>query len=232
MEEIDIKQLVSVIWNKKVQILIIALIFFIIGGIYTSFFTTPKYKSKTTLLLANSNSASESASVTQTDVNLNQKLVTTYSELIKSDKISRKVIANLGLNMSENALKSSITVTSVKSTEIIKIEVVNKDASIAAKVANEIANVFSEEVKNIYKIDNIYVVDVAEEETVPYNINHMKDIVIFTGLGLVIALGYIFLAFMLDTTVKTVEDIEKNLGLTVLVTIPVVEETAQKGGRR
>ena len=49
-----------------------------------------------------------------------------------------------------------------------------------------------------------------------------------------VAVIYVLLANMLDTTVKTAEDIEKEFKLPVLASIPVYENAIQKrkGGKR
>ncbi len=58
-----------------------------------------------------------STSITTTDVTLNSKLVSTYSKLVKSDKVIRNVISNLSLNMDEDVLKNSVSVTATEDTE-------------------------------------------------------------------------------------------------------------------
>ena len=83
-----------------------------------------------------------------------------------------------------------------------------------------------------YNMDNVYVVDEARAESAPYNINHTKDLIIFAAAGFVIACIYVLIANMLDTTVKSKEDIEKKLGLTVLTSIPVCDFKKAKGGKK
>ena len=151
MEEIDLKELLSLFWSKKTQIILIVLIFMLIGVIYTVGFVTPKYTSSTTLLLATSeNSTDKSSTITTTDVTLNSKLVSTYSDLVQSKSVLRQVISNLGINISEEELKNNITVTQEKDTEIIKISVTNANANTAEKVANEVAKVFTKKIQEIY----------------------------------------------------------------------------------
>ena len=126
MEELDLKELFEMFWSRKLYVLIIVLVFFLIGCIYSYIFVEPDYKSETSLLLVKQGSTTDSeSSVTTTDLTLNQKLVSTYSELIKSKIILRHVIENLGMEISEETLRKSITVSSVKDTELIKIKVVN-----------------------------------------------------------------------------------------------------------
>lgn len=235
MEEIDLKELLSLFWSKKTQIILIVLIFMLIGVIYTVGFVTPKYTSSTTLLLATSeNSTDKSSTITTTDVTLNSKLVSTYSDLVQSKSVLRQVISNLGINISEEELKNNITVTQEKDTEIIKISVTNANANTAEKVANEVAKVFTKKIQEIYKINNVHIVDAAEVETTPSNINHPKDVMIFTFIGIVVAAGYVLIMNMLDTTVKTAEEVEKELKIPVLATIPLYsfEPAKNKGGKK
>ena len=237
MEELDLKELFNVFWNKKLQIVLIVAIFAVIGIIYTIGFVTPMYSSYTTLVLATADStatgAGQTNSITTTDVTLNSKLVSTYSEIVKSKNILRQVISNLSINISEETLKNNITVTSVNDTELIEITVSNENATYAAKVANEIAKVFTEKVKEIYNINNVHVVDEAEVSSAPSNINHMRDIVIFAFIGVVIAVAYVLIANMLDTTIKSPEDIEKGFGIPVIASIPLIESfEMERGGRR
>ncbi len=238
MEELDLKELFSIFWNKKIQIILIIAIFAVIGFIYTIQFTTPMYSSSTTLVLASSGNKETSVdtnatSITATDITVNSKLVSTYSELVKSKNILRQVIANLGIKINEETLRSNVGVTSVKNTELIEITVKNEKPEYSAQIANEIAKVFTEKVKEIYNINNIQVVDEAEKATAPSNINHGKDIIIFAFIGLVVAIAYVLIANMLDTTIKTPEDVEKGFQIPVIASIPLIENFEnERGGRR
>lgn len=240
MEELDLKELLQIFWEKKLEIILITAIFIVIGVIYTLGFVTPKYEGTTKLLLATNSSSNETQggeSITTNDVTINSKLVSTYSELVKSNKIIRKVISNLKLDAEkEEVIRRNISVTDITDTEVIKITVKDEDPAVASKIANEIAKVFIEEVKVYYKLENVYIVDAAKVEEEPSNINHKKDVAIFAGIGIVISAAYVFLAYMLDTTVKSAEEIEAMYQLPVLAAIPIYEENLpkknKKGGRR
>lgn len=231
-EEIDLKELFEMFWKYKVIIILITVIFAIIGFCYTEYYVVPKYKSTTTLLLAQ-NSAQDTQDatneITQTDINLNQKLVSTYSILVKSKSVINQVLENLSMDKGlEEELKNSITVKAVEDTQVIEITYVNENPVIAYKVANELANVFCEKVKEIYNISNIYIVDKAELPEEPYNINHMKTILIFAFIGAGISCMGIFIFSLFDTTVKTAEDVEKNTGLIVLAQVPEIKVGGKK----
>ena len=241
MEELDLKELFQIFWNKKIQILLIILIFIVIGIIYTVGFVTPMYSSSTTLVLAGSDKSSSTNttgadSITTSDITINSKLVATYSELVKSKNVLRQVISNLGINVNEANLRQNVSVSSVKDTELIEITVSNENAAYSAKIANEIAKVFTEKVGEIYNINNVHVVDEAEVSTSPSNVNHAKDVVVFAFIGAVIAIMYVLIANMLDTTVKTQQDIEKLTKCPVLASIPIydmgMEKLKKRGGKR
>ena len=235
MEELDLKELFTMFWNKKVQIILIVAIFVVIGIIYTIGFVTPVYTSTTTLVLAgqtSDNTATNTTSdtITSTDLTLNSKLVGTYSELVTSDKVVRQVISNLGIDVDVEELKKNISVTSVENTELIEISVTNENPTYAMQIANETVELFKEQVAEIYNINNVHVVDAAEEEKVPSNVNHAKDVILFAFIGIVVAVIYVLIANMLDTTIKSREEVEKLYKVPVLAEIPF--NTEEKGGRK
>ena len=237
MEELDLKELFLIFWNRKLEILLIILISLIAGIIYSYFYLQPVYKASTALILVQSSATVDEegqTSITQTDLTLNSKLVSTYSEIMKRKSVLSKVVSNLGMPESSMAsIKQNISVKAVSDTEIIEITAKNQDPEKAALIANEIAKVFSEKVVEIYNISNIYILDRAEAETNPCNINHSKDLVIFAFIGIVISIIVCLISNMLDTTIKTEEDVEKTTGLLVLTSIPDYNiENTRKGGKR
>ena len=96
------------------------------------------------------------------------------------------------------------------------------------------AKVFTEEISRIYNINNVKIIDQAEATNTPSNINHMKDIMIFAFGGVVVAVMYVLIANMLDTTIKTAEEVEKQFKVPVLATIPLYnfEPVKVKGGKK
>ena len=223
MEELDLKELFFMFWNKKLEIILITLMFVAVGIGYSYFFVKPEYTSTTSLVLAQSSSSGQTGdgAISATDLTMNSKLVSTYSELIKRKAILGQVCENLNIPDSNiQELRGKIKVNSAKNTEIIEISVTNKDPNKAAAIANEIAKVFGEKIVEIYNISNVYLLDRAEANAVPSNINHMKDVVIFAFIGLVIAAVFVLIANMLDNTIKTEQDVEATTELLVLSSIP------------
>lgn len=228
-DEIDLKQLLELFWNKKIFILIVVLIAVIMGYVYTSFLVKPKYTSSTTLILAQRNSADSTGTITSTDVTLNDKLIDTYKEIATSNSVVRTVVSNLGLASTKEAeLKKEVNVTAVTGTQILKVSVTDSNADMATKIANEMGQVFSKRVADIYKIDNVSIVDEAETTGIPSNINHKKDMLIFLVGGIVVAVALVLLINMLDNSIKNSSDIERALNLNILAEIPECDFSSKR----
>lgn len=219
MEEINIKDLINYIMSKYYIIIILILAVLLIGNIYSLFIKVPMYNGTTTLVLV---SDANAQSITQSDVQLNNNLVATYTEIIKSKNILNKVNNNLNLGLDSNMLLNKLSVTSTANTQLISITVSDEDKKLAVDIANEIAKVFITETREIYKLDNVHIVDEALINDKPYNKNIIKENIIYLLIGIISSIGIILLMYTLDTTIKSASDIEEKLELTVLGAIPKV----------
>ena len=230
MEEINLKDLFKFFLAKIKIILIFILSCVVVGIIYINFIIVPKYHSSTTLILV-SNESNQNSVALQSEVTVNKNLVTTYSQIVKSRSVLQKVINELNINQTITQLSDNINVTAVEDTELIKIEVTDKNNKQAQKIANTTAKIFMKEVKRIYNLTNVSVVDKAYLEKQPYNINPVKQILIAAVVGLCLGLCVVFLIFYFDTSIKTSNDIEEKLGLPVIGNVVLVEEK-KKGKKR
>lgn len=223
MGEINIKDLFNFFISKIKIIGIIVGVFVILGVLYVKFLQVPMYHSATTLILVSDNNNNNSAAM-QSDINLNKNLVSTYSEIVKSRTVLRKVKKELKLDMSIKELSKQIEVTSVENTEIIRIEVSDEDNKLAQKIAKEVAKTFMNEVKDIYNLTNITIIDKASLEKKPYNVSMIKQVCLFGISGLVIGSVVVFLIFYFDTSIKSSKDIEEKLGLPVIGNVTLIEK--------
>ncbi len=221
MEEINLLEVLEYFKNKLIWIIASIILVILIGNIYTTITRVPMYRSNTTILLVGSNEK-----VNQNDVSLNNNLVTTYSEIIKSRKVLTKVINNLKLEYSVEELSNHITVGTKTDTQIITVTVSDKDPKKSKDIADEVSEVFAKEIKAIYRLDNVAIIDYAVLAEKPYNITYLKDNVIYFAIGLVLSCAVIFTMFYFDTTIKSTESIEEKLGLNVLGVVP--EERRKK----
>ena len=222
-EDIDIKRILEIIFSKKIFIILILLLSITLGYVYSYYYKKPEYKSSVTILLvADENRVDKE--LTQTDLSINSSLISTYSSIAKSTNVIQKTIENLGLNISASKLQKSIEATQIEKTQFLKITVKNENPEVAKNIANELAKVFTEQIKEIYNLENISIVDEAEVESQPCNINHIKDIIIFTFAGMIVSAILVMVIYIFDDTIKDEKDIERNIKLKNIGTLPVDKE--------
>lgn len=226
MEEINLKRVAKLAWAKKIYIILIMVVSIVVGYFYSYTYVVPKYQSKTTLLLAKISDELNGNTVKQSDIadfSMTSTLLQPYISLIESNKVLKEVINNLSLDMTEEELGSMLTVAEENSA-MLSITVSSEDAEFAEKIATEVTNVFVEQAKEIFNIENVNIIDTAEVANEPYNINHLKDLIVFAMGGIFLSSVLVFIFYISDTTVKEEEDIENEIGLPVLGSIPVFDK--------
>jgi len=229
-EEIDLREIFEVFWNKKIWIILATVLGIIFGSVYTGFIVVPEYSSSVTLVLtkATDNSNLIEEAITQSDITLNQKLISTYGKIIKSRAIINKVISDLNLNMTYNEIFDNVEVESVANTDIMKITVTTTDPNLSAKIVNYTTEVFETEIERIYNIKNTFVIDDGVVDFKPVNVSWVKNIAIFTIVMVIFAMMIIFIIYFFDTSIKSKADAEKLLGIPVLAVIPMAEDEEGK----
>lgn len=231
MEELDLKELISMFLERKLLIILVITVFALAGAIYTLKFIEPEYQSSTSLVLIQIGadaSVEKGATISTTDITINSKLINNYREIAKSKVIANTVKNNLGLNIDTTEIQQNVTVNSMSDTELLQITVTNTDPKLACDIATEFAKVFADKVQGLYNVSNVEILDEAEVPEEPSNINLPKNILIFAFIGAILVFGYILLSNMLDTTVKSDVDIERLLNLPVLASIALTDESLKK----
>lgn len=230
-ETIELRELLDIVLKRKWTIIVITILSLILGGVYSAFMVTPMYRSDTTLMVNSSKGISAgdlAASFDLGSVNLSQKLVVTYGEIVKSRIVLEQVIDRLDLDMTYNQLLLNTTSQPVGSTEILKISVQNEDSKMASQIANTISDVFVKEVMRILKVNNVETIDRAIPMPNPINVKIPLNMAISLVLGLMMGFFLAFALEYLDNTIKTESDVEKHLGLAVIGSIPVFEHVTKK----
>lgn len=220
MEEINIKELFGYIISKLWILVLITFLFFVFGNIYSMKLKVPMYHSTTTMVLVSE--ADANTGITQSDVSLNNNLIDTYKEIVKSKTVLNKVINGLRLDETASNLSNRISVSAVNNTQLIRLTVSDRNNENAMRIADEVARVFINETSGIYKLNNVVVIDKASLETKPYNMNIIKENIIYLLAGIMLSLGIIILMYVLDTTISSAQDIEEKLELNVLGSVPRV----------
>ena len=219
MEEINIRDFLN--YLKKYVLVIVAVSLVLVIGVfvYDKSIKKPLYTTYTTIILTKSNEAQTGTTITQNDILLNQKLVETYSKIIKSKLVLEQVISETGVTYTAEELSENVNVEAYENTEMLKISVTDQDPELAASIANSIAQVFSGEIAKIYQINNISVVDVAVTPEEVSNNTLKRDLLIALFISIFGTIGVVFVVYYFDDTVKLTDDLEEEIGMPVVAKV-------------
>ena len=228
MEEINLRDLL--IYFRKHLVLFFAMVVLCVsaGTAYTILVQKPEYKSRATIIL----SSDKSKTTVQSEITANKNLIETYTEVVKSHRVLDRVIQENNLTESYDGLVSKINVSSLKNTEIISISVVDANAYRSYEIANWVADIFKEEISQIYNDTSVNILDHAVEPRSPYNIDVVKQEIIYTAAGMVLGFGIILVLFYFDRTIKTTEQIDEIFKLPIFGQVHKLETNKQKKKRK
>lgn len=224
MEELNLIELFRYYLKHFLIIVLMVILSLLIGYLYIEYFQIPKFKGTTTIILVGRGNGDTTDYLTQNDIVVNEKLVTTYSEIIKSKRVLNQVINDLNLKKSYTKLAKSIDVSSIEDTSIIKIEVIDKNGKQAADIANKIAERFKEEITKIYNLENVAIVDEALIDKKPYNVKISLQLCIYSVIGFALAIVIISLKYLFNNSIKGSKEIEDKLNLPVLGEVPLTSK--------
>jgi capsular exopolysaccharide synthesis family protein len=123
--------------------------------------------------------------------------------------------------------QGNVSVKTVKDSRIFSISYADTDKERAADVANELATIIQHLAKEIIEVNNVQVIDTAKVPSKPVKPNKRMNVSVAGVLGLLSGILLIYLLEYVDHTFKKPEDVEGQLGLNVIGTIPLFE-----GGKR
>lgn len=219
--DIDLRQIISVIFSKIVVILLSGLIFGLLVFLGSKLLLKPEYKSSTSLYVL---SRQSQGTTTYSDVQTSTQLTQDYKILVTSRNVLEKVISELKLNKTYTELADDIQVSSPTSTRVLNITVKNTDPYKAKEIVDKVASISSESICDIMQIEQVNVIEEGNVPTKPSSPNCTRNAAIALVLGIIVATVIVVLRFMLNDTIHTSEDIEKYLGLSTLAFIPLTQE--------
>lgn len=115
-------------------------------------------------------------------------------------------------------------------TRVVAIVVKNRDPELARQLANEVREVSAKQIVDVMGVQAVNVVDEANLPQNPSGPNVTKNMLMGAAWGILIAVALILFLHLSDDTIKSTDDVERYLGLTVLASIPI--NVQQENGKR
>ncbi len=221
--EIDVFQLVKVLWKRKFLIVLAALVAGLAAFAYSSFMIKPQYASTTRIYVVNRNQA-DKPGLTNQDLQAGAYLVKDYREIILSQDVLEKVVADQKLTMDAKTLGRKVSVTVPAETRIVSISVRDGNPEEASRIANALREVAAQKIISVTRVSDVTTLEEARPATSPSSPNIRRNTMIATIAGVGFVTIIVLLVELLDDRVKRPEDIEEVMGITLLGVIPSVKK--------
>lgn len=230
--EIDLIKLAAAYLQKWWLILLCGVVLAAGALLYTVKFVTPLYRTSVTVYVNNSKGNQQVDYVTSGNLDASQKLVSTYINISKSDRVMDLVVKELDGDYTTKQLKEMFKAEQVEKTEIFRIYITAPDPEEAARVANAVAKVAPGEISKLVSGSSAQVIDYAKVPEQRYSPSYSKNTLIGGMLGCVLALAYLTLVFLLDVRIRDDEDLAALSDLPVLGQIPSMDAIKNSDRRR
>lgn len=223
-ESKSLAEILAILKKYAGVIITLTLLAVAISALASYYFVNPVYQAATQILV-NQNQPG-TIQVNNYDNETDLRLINTYSVIIKSPVILDQVIEELGLRTTIAELNEKITVNTAEESQVVNITVRDESPENAVNVANYIAEIFQEEIKEIMNVDNVRILSpaVLSQNPVPVEPQPVLNMLLAGLFGLACGVGFAFLMSYLDTTIKNDEDIDESLDIPVLGMISTFPE--------
>ena len=221
MEEqvISISEIIDAVKKRWKIIALCTLIATLVSGIFSFFIISPTYEASTKVFIGKEESSVENYNYN--DITMYQKLLKTYSELIKTKDLINRSITNSEYELDVEDVLNNVSVTTVADTQMIQIAYKSTSPNIAKNMLENITNEFITTAQDLVPNGNVRVLETVELPEEPVAPNKKMNIAIAFILGMMVGLGIVFLLEYLDNTYKNKEQLEKDLDIPVLGIIPM-----------
>ena len=223
MMEIDVFQLLKILWKRKFLIALVAIVTGVVAFAYSSFIVKPEYTSTTRIYVVNRNQGDKSG-LTNQDLQAGSYLVKDYREIILSQDVLEKVATDLKLDLPSKGLASKIKVTVPADTRIVSITVTDRAPEEASRIANSLREVAAQKIISVTRVSDVTTLEEARPATSPSSPNIRRNTMIGFLAGAVVMIVTVLLIELLDTRVKRPEDVEDVMQIALLGVVPNLDK--------
>lgn len=224
----------DILWTIKkyiVWIVAVSLVSMVVAWVYSTYFVTPIYSTSISVCVF-ANDRGASTSVTTGELTADATIANTYQVLITSQPVMNAVSEDLGGKVSPETLRSMITATVQKNTQIINVTIRGARPQLIADIGNSIAEVGPTVLNALAHGGEMVAIDHAKTPTTPSYPNIVSNTTVGFVLGLLLSCSVVILIALLDTTVWREEDLERAFNIPILGSVPPMNEAALAAAKR
>ena len=227
---IDLREIFYALKKRILLIIAVGLLFGVAAGAITIFLMTKIYTSTASILVISKDTTLTSIA----DLQLGTQLTKDYKVLITTTSVLEETIENLGIEASPESLRKTLTVNNPSDTRILEISARNPDPEMAKKIVDEVAKVSSLYIADKMEVIPPKIIEEGKIPTVQTSPSVKRNVMVGILLGLVLCGGLVAAMSIMDDTIKTEEDINRYLELSLLASIPDRKDfiTSSKKGKK
>ena len=233
--EFTLKELFSIFLPKIWIIVLCGVIFAGAIGSYSLFLKDDEFTASATIYVYKER-PTDTAANTYYDSITSEKMVKTYSVVLKSRKFLSQVIASVDpdgqYGLTTKGLISAIEIKQVDETEVFDVYFTSEDKELTHKVLSEIALLARTELKDIVSstASDVKIIDEPEMPSSPDSKHTVRNAAIGFIAGVLLSMAVIFIINQFDVVIHDKQKIEENFDLPVLGVIPRQNVTAKRNG--
>lgn len=235
MNEQNTQQIISLgdIWELFLQrLLIIVLVTAVsVGSVYAYNKVTfrPLYQSTATLYIAGDDSYTGSTSAdAYNSYTLALKVVNDCDYLLASRSVVDQLIQELDLKTSYGMLQGRISTNNPTNTRILEVTVQAESPQLAKQMVNRLCEIGEEKINLAMGAKHVKLYEYGTLSGAPCNTIASSTYLIVGAVAAVLTFGLCLLLYLLDDRIRTSDQIEQVLGLTVLGDIPDTNASHRK----
>jgi capsular polysaccharide biosynthesis protein len=218
--QMTLLELLQILQKKWWLLVVFPLVFGLVTGAYCWVFMSNDYTSSVSLYIL-SKTEDSASQVTASEMTSSQQLANDIAVLAKTNKVVDATAQRVGI---DNLDAYEIDVDSATTNRVITLSVTGKQPEAVAQIANELAKQTSEVAVDVMDLNAVNVVDEAQVPAAPSGPNRLMYTAVAVLLGLFVAVALIVLLDLLDTTVKTPEEMEAQFGIPNLGSMPTIKK--------
>lgn len=219
---ISISEIIDSLKKRWKLIVVITLCATLLSGVVSFFVLKPQYEATTKVFIGKEEGAEQGYN--QSDVIMYQKLMKTYSEAIKTKDLVGRALEDVKTELEVKEVLAGLTVTNVTDTQILEIKFKGKNPKEARDIVAAVTGEFINTSKTLVANGNVRVIEEVVVPENPVSPNKKMNIAIAFLLGLMASVGLCFLLEFMDNTFKSKEQLEREIDIPVLGTIPNIIE--------
>ncbi len=214
--EIDLLEIWCAIRKRIVLICLCGILCGAVAYAVTKLFITPVYTAENSMMVL----SSDDTLTKLADLQLSTQLTNDYRILITCRPVLAAVIEELELDTDYKALERCIEVRNSSNNRMLTLLVTHENPEMALEIARTLSDISSAYIGEVLEVAPPKVIDGGVLPQKPASPNMLKNVAVAIFIGLLFSGAVVTMRVILDDTVKTEEDVEKYLGLSILSIVP------------